>query len=1576
MFSSSRLKVHSLLILPALFSLMFFGKSQDNQPPVANPDHYTVHGSFSSAPDSGVLSNDSDPDGDPLTCVFTRVDTSLGTAIVNTNGRADFTAAYAQTGSVTIPYTVCDNHNACSSSTVTFDVVNQAPVAAADEYTVHGVFATPNEVPLTGVLKNDTDPEGDSLSCVEKRVDTAIGTAIIFANGKAQFVENNNGQTGDVSITYTVCDNLGACSEGSVTFHVVNQPPVAGNDVYVVRGSGFDTPVETPNGVLKNDSDPEGDAIHTFFVRADFVQGVGFVFDNGKASFTRSNNWLTFTGALSMQYTLCDSLGACSLGTVTFRLIGDGENDGSCSTCPQSGGAVAVGQPVNVSTGNMFLQQGDYSLPSLGPGINIARTFNSHSQSTGLFGRGWSTSYDQSIVTYGNDLARFNQGDGRAIYFGRSGTGAYTDLIGDFHAQIAQGTGLTLALKDGGVEQFNTAGKLLSMADRNGNTTSLTYGTNGFLSSVTDPFGRVLTVTTNANGQVTAISDSLGAIATYAYGGSNELLSVTYADNSAFNFSYDGGLRLATVTDALGNLVESHTYDSQGRALTSEKQGGVEHYSLSYVSGTETDVTDALSHVTRYIFDTSLGRNVVTRVEGLCSCGGGGGSQVQTWAYDNQLNVTSKTDALNHATSYTYDGNGNRLTETDAVGTVTYTYNGFAEMLTRTDQLGGVTTNTYDGQGNLLTTTDALSHTTTLTYNAQGQVSTATDARGKVTSFTYDTSGNTTRRTDANSIITFFFYDARRRLTKVRDGLSRSTLYAYDAAGRVNKVTHPDLSFVSFTYDLAGRRTIVTDERGNPANYAYDGAYRLTSVTDAANHATSYGYDAMSNRTSMTDALSRVTNYDYDDFNRLIKITYPPATTGATRLFETLVYDAAGNVTVRTDTAGRVTTTAYDNINRVSGTTDANNKTTTFTYDALSRVTGVLDGLNQQYQFAYDALGRQTQITRGGVSMIYAYDEVGNRTQRTDYNGVVTTYAYDDLNRLTMIVYPTRNVTYGYDPLDNLTRATNENGTVYIGYDNRYRVSSFSDPFFYGISYNYDTAGNRTKLELNGATYATYTYDAVNRLTSLKDSANLNFVSSYDAANRLTSRSAPNGVTSSYGYDDLDRLTSLMHTAGGTTLSGNLYTYNNANNISSWTTASDQRAYSYDPVDRLTGVSNFETPTENYTYDAVGNRTASHLSASYSYQPFNKLTSTANATYSYDNNGNLISKTDSSGSTTFGYDEDNRLKQVAIPSGPTVDYKYDGLGRRIQRTTSGGANERYVYDGADALIDLNADWSVATTYFNGPGIDNHLRQTSSTAGVSYFLADHLGSTSALTDAGGNLVETNNYDSFGNSTGSTRTRYGYTGRERDPDTGQLYYRARFYDPQVGRFISEDPAGLVAGINPYLYVGNDPIQWTDASGLCRCGIKKGPEYYISSHWAGSVCVGGGSVSGGTKFYWHAEFLNDATHDPKCCEVRQLVSWNRGPLGPNTVPFPAVPSWVQPNTWIEDRDQYGKRYGRRTGDYSDINPVNDWYQGNQYDAWDRPRHRANDPGYTLSFRLIVVDVCQGGRRIYTSKTLKVIF
>ncbi|HKZ81154.1 MAG TPA: RHS repeat-associated core domain-containing protein, partial [Pyrinomonadaceae bacterium] len=307
------------------------------------------------------------------------------------------------------------------------------------------------------------------------------------------------------------------------------------------------------------------------------------------------------------------------------------------------------------------------------------------------------------------------------------------------------------------------------------------------------------------------------------------------------------------------------------------------------------------------------------------------------------------------------------------------------------------------------------------------------------------------------------------------------------------------------------------------------------------------------------------------------------------------------------------------------------------------------------------------------------------------------------------------------------------------------------------------------------------------------------------------------GVTANFTYDGLDRLFELAHTKSPATLAIHQYAYNNANNISSWLGSSGNRSFNYDNADRLTSVLKMGG-NESYGYDAVGNRTTSHLSSSYSYQPFNRLTGTTTATYAYDSNGNMLTKTDGGGTRTFGWDSENRLKQVVLPGGLTVSYKYDALGRRIQRTTSAGADERFVYDGQDVLLDLNSSLAIVTSYINGLGIDDHLRQTNTTTGVSYFLTDHLGTNTTLTDASGNVVETLSYDSFGNNSGSSRTRYTYTGRERDPDTGIFYYRARFYDPQLGRFISEDPIGLAGGLNLFAYVENNPMLFADPNGLC--------------------------------------------------------------------------------------------------------------------------------------------------------------
>ena len=1083
-----------------------------------------------------------------------------------------------------------------------------------------------------------------------------------------------------------------------------------------------------------------------------------------------------------------------------------------------------VGGPVNVTNGNMYLQQTDYQLPGVGEAIGISRTYNSISQSIGLFGRGWTVAYDERVTLDANGRLQLLLPDGRLVTFATP----------NFFGQISRNAdgSYTVVFKDGRAHQFNSAGKLISLADRNANQTLLTYDLNGRLSSVTDPFGRVLSVTTNSSGLVLSISDSLGTIATYTYGGSNELSSVTYPDNSGYRFTHNvvpSGLVLATVSDALGNIIEQHDYDSQGRANTSQAQAGVERYTLNYVSPTETDVTDALGRVTKYFYHNVKGRKAVTRVDGLCNCGG---SQSQTWAYDDQMNVVSHVNALGQAATYAYDANGNEVTGTGVLGSSSFTYNQFGEVLTATDAMGGLTTNIYDAAGNLLSVTDALNNTTTLTYDVRGELVTMTNPLGRVTTVAYDSSGNISQTTDALSNLTRFTYDARGRVSTATDALNNITSYVYDLAGRLNKITRPDNSLVTFTYDLAGRPVKVTDPLGNISSFAYDPAYRLTSETDALNKSVTYSYDLMSNLIAATDRLGQTTNVDYDEFNRPVTVTYPPAVAGGTRLQETTEYDTAGNVTRRTDTAGRVTTFEYDNANRLVKVTDPVLQTTQYEYNARSNMTAVVDALGQRYTFAYDTLGRVNAATRAGLMMTVAYDAAGNRTQRTDFNNLVTNYAYDALNRLETITYPdSSTTTYAYDSISQLTAATNINGTVSFVYDKLGRVTSTTDVWGQAINYTYDATGRRTKTSFGSTTFATYTYDALNRLTKITDGAKQVISYAYNANGQVTSRTLPNSILTTYAYDGLGRLTQLKDAKRNTVINDNQYSYNSASELVQNIDQSGTHAYGYDVLDRLTSATYTGTAAESYAYDGVGNRTSSQRSATYGYQPFNRLTNTSSASYLFDNNGNMTTKTEGANTAHFAWDFENRLTQVVTPSSGSVTYKYDALGRRVQSAPSTGGSTNFTYDGDDVVQDRTST-NVITEYLNGPGIDNRIRQKGASSKTTYyFTQDHLGSISALTSTNGSLVERQSYDAYGNSAGSVNTRYGFTGRERDSFTGLMYYRARWYDPQLGRFISEDPIGLAGGINQFAYVGNDPQNRKDPSGLYEIDVHYYLTYYLA-------------------------------------------------------------------------------------------------------------------------------------------------
>ncbi len=313
----------------------------------------------------------------------------------------------------------------------------------------------------------------------------------------------------------------------------------------------------------------------------------------------------------------------------------------------------------------------------------------------------------------------------------------------------------------------------------------------------------------------------------------------------------------------------------------------------------------------------------------------------------------------------------------------------------------------------------------------------------------------------------------------------------------------------------------------------------------------------------------------------------------------------------------------------------------------------------------------------------------------------------------------------------------------------------------------------------------------------------------------------PNGVNTNYAYDNLSRLLSVLHQAGSTTLDGAGYTYDNAGNRVSKTNYLNNvtEGYSYDPLYQLTQVTQGASTTESYSYDPVGNRLSSLGVSPYTYNPSNELTSTPSLTYTYDANGNTLTKADSSGTTQYGWDYENRLNSVTLPSsGGTVSLKYDPFGRRIQKSGPSGTTN-YLYDGLRAIEDLDGSGAVLARYAQGGAIDEPLAELLSTA-ASYYEQDGLGSVTSLSASSGVLANTYTYDSFGELTASTGTltnRFQYTGREFDPETGVYYYRARYMDPSTGKFLSEDPVRFFEGPNFYRYVDNNPLNLTDVTGL---------------------------------------------------------------------------------------------------------------------------------------------------------------
>jgi RHS repeat-associated protein len=535
------------------------------------------------------------------------------------------------------------------------------------------------------------------------------------------------------------------------------------------------------------------------------------------------------------------------------------------------------------------------------------------------------------------------------------------------------------------------------------------------------------------------------------------------------------------------------------------------------------------------------------------------------------------------------------------------------------------------------------------------------------------------------------------------------------------------------------------------------------TIKDPLNNTTTFTYE-LGDLISVKDPLNRTTTRMLDAAGRLRSLINP--------LGQKTVYtpDALDRITQLTDAINGVTQFGYDANSNLLTVTDAKSQQTVYTYNNMNRTGTRQDPLLNTETYTYDNNGNLSTVAdRKSQVTTNTYDALNRRTKTTFQDGTSTNYTYDAGNRITQVQEKdasnvvTATITRTYDGLDRLTQEVTAEGTV---------------------NYTYDNASRRATMTVVGQPQVVYTYDNANRLTTIVQGTSTVTIA-YDDADRRTSVTYPNTNSITYAYNVASELTTVTYKKGATTLGTLTYTYDLAGN-------------------RIKTGGTF----------ARSNIPPALTSATYSAN--NQQTVFGTSTETYDLNGNLATFTDASGTTTYTWNARNQLTGITGPS-LTASFTYDSFGRRTGKTIN-ATTTNFVYDGLNPVQE-KAGATVTANLLTGLGIDEFFTRTDG-VGVRSLLPDALGSTVALGDGTGTLQTQYTYEPFGitTQTGTASTSsYKFTGRE-DDGSGLMYYRARYYQPRLQRFMSEDLIGLEGeAVNLYGYVGDNPLNYVDPYGL---------------------------------------------------------------------------------------------------------------------------------------------------------------
>lgn len=948
-------------------------------------------------------------------------------------------------------------------------------------------------------------------------------------------------------------------------------------------------------------------------------------------------------------------------------------------------------EPINLNTGNFYMNQTDISIPDFNGNFEISRTYNSKSADiNSVFGRGWQFDYAESLTKLASGEIVYRRGDGSTVYFEKSGdgyvcpTGCYLDLepivVDTKYADFGSGEEETYSVyeyeitnADGEIRRFSRRGLLKAITDKKGFKTTLNYDAASNLSSIVSPAGTTYMISCDTAGRITRVTVPNGSTIEYTYDAQGNLVSYKNEVGSVVHYNYDSLHRMTSWSDGEDNTIITNVYDSEGRVT---KQTDSENNVTTFEYGSNyTKTTDANGNVTKYNYDELYRTKSVEYDDG----------SVEYKSYDAANNLAESIDRNGKATKYEYNADGfvTKVTRFDGKSQV-YSYDADNNIVKFVDFDGKVESYTYDAKGNMLTATGKDEGVRKYEYDSNSRLTKLTDENGNATVYEYDGIW-VSRVKDAKGSVTSYYYNSNGQVVTMVDALGNTTRYFFDAAGKNLGYQAADDSVVSYTYDKAGCMISLKNANGYVYTYEYDGIGNITKLIDPLSNEVIYKFDGLYNNISTAYDASHVVTQSYDCFSQVIKVTDEEGNVTS------YTYDKAGNKTSETDKNGNVTRYEYDlRFNKVSKLTDALGNVTVYTYDDIGNLIKTVDANGAVSEYEYDVDGNVTKITtESGLVVTNEYDKVGNLLSSKSNAGDDTTYTYDSVYNVTSIKYSNgATLEYTYDALGrNLSEKDANGGVTKYTYDALGRQSSIEDAVGRKTTYTYDANGNLIKETTSNGGVSTYAYDALDRNREFTDVLGNATVMEYDNVGNLISTTNAEGEKTSYAYNTTGLVTKTVDPLGGELT----YTYDkNGNLVKAKDAAGYEATIAYDALNRTTSTKDALGLVTSFGYDAVGNLVSetnnNGLANKYTYDKSGNLVKSVDSlsnetTYAYDIKGNLISVTESNtAKTTYTYDTLNNLTSMVDALGGKIEYEYDIVGNRISETALSGGKYLYTYD--------------------------------------------------------------------------------------------------------------------------------------------------------------------------------------------------------------------------------------------------------------------------------------------------------